>query len=75
MILKKVGFGFIILGLVWALFNHSLCKGICEKCGDTGLSPCFFLLMFSGIVFVISGTSLVINLKEEAINQIKKRKK
>jgi len=63
MIKKIIGLGFIILGLLVSYFNSSLCVGICENCSKEQLSPCFFLLLFVGIIFIISGLSLILTSK------------
>lgn len=70
MIKKIIGFGFIIWGLVWSILNKFSCKLICEVCSNQQLSPCFFLFIFVGIIFIISGASLILSSK-----QYKKKKK
>ena len=73
MIKKIIGFGFMILGLLFSYFNNQSCIAICENCSKEQLSPCFFLLLFVGIIFIISGMSLVLTSKTRK-NKIKIKK-
>ena len=65
MIEKIIGFVFIIFGVLGGILDRVLCKGLCSVCSSQQLSPCFFLFLFVGIIFVISGYSLVIMKKEK----------
>jgi len=60
MIERIIGFVFIVFGLVWSIFEKSLCSGLCEQCGTSQLQPCFFLFLFVGIIFIINGASLIL---------------
>jgi hypothetical protein len=66
MIEKVIGFCFIGFGIFGFIFNRKICQSLCYTCSSQQLSPCFFLFLFVGIIFVISGYDLV---------TIKKRKK
>jgi len=64
--IKIIGFGFLILGLVWAFLNEFSCRYVCKECVSQQLYPCYFLFLFVGIIFAISGASLVLtNLKKD----------
>ena len=67
MIEKVIGFGFMGFGILGGITERLLCKGLCSTCNSQQLSPCFFLFLFVGIIFIISGSSLVI-IKKEATN-------
>ena len=66
MIEKIIGLGFMGFGILGGILDRLLCKGLCSTCNSQQLSPCFFLFLFVGIIFVISGCSLVIIEKEGA---------
>ena len=65
MIEKIIGFGFIGFGILGGILDKSLCKGLCLVCSSQQLSPCYFLFLFVGIIFVISGYSIVAMKKEK----------
>ena len=65
MIEKVIGFSFMGFGILGGIIDRMLCKGLCSTCNSQQLSPCFFLFLFVGIIFVISGFSLVTMKKEE----------
>lgn len=65
MIEKIIGLIFISFGVVGGVLDRFLCKGLCSTCTSQQLSPCFFLFLFVGIIFVISGYSLVAMKKEK----------
>jgi len=67
MIEKIIGFVFISFGIIGGIVDKLLCRGLCNTCSSQQLSPCFFLFLFVGIIFVISGFSLVA-MKKEATN-------
>jgi len=56
-----IGFIFIIFGLVWSFLNGFFCTNVCEACSFQELSPCFFLFLFVGIIFIVSGASLIVS--------------
>jgi len=60
MITKIIGFGFIVFGVLWSIFERVMCKSLCSVCTSQQLSPCFFLFLFVGIIFVVTGYSLAI---------------
>jgi len=60
-----IGFAFLILGVVWSSLNDYLCTNVCKNCSFIELSPCFFLFLFVGIIFIVSGVSLLIEAKIE----------
>lgn len=65
MIEKIIGFVFIGFGVLGGIFDRFLCRGLCSICTSQQLSPCYFLFLFVGIIFVISGYSLVAMKKEK----------
>lgn len=65
MIEKIIGFGFMGFGILECILDRFLCRGLCSTCNSQQLSPCFFLFLFVGIIFILSGCSLVIIKKEE----------
>jgi len=60
MVIRTAGIGFIILGLVLSVLDKIICRGLCEVCSTSQLSPCYFLFLFVGIIFIINGASLII---------------
>lgn len=58
MITRTIGIGFMILGVVWSIFDRHSCRFLCKTCTTQQLSPCFLLFLFVGIIFVIVGFSL-----------------
>ena len=65
MIEKIIGLIFISFGIAGGVLDRLLCRGLCSVCTSQQLSPCFFLFLFVGIIFVISGYSLVAMKKEK----------
>ena len=55
------GFAFMALGLLWSVFSGYLCESLCPTCMNPQLAPCFFLFLFVGIIFIITGASLIIS--------------
>ncbi|MDD5191786.1 MAG: hypothetical protein PHH54_05145 [Candidatus Nanoarchaeia archaeon] len=64
MIEEIIGFVFIISGIVGGIVDRTICKNLCHICNQQQLSPCYFLFLFVGIIFVVSGYSLVAMRKE-----------
>ncbi len=58
MIRKIIGGCFILFGLIWSISEKYLCRELCQVCNNQQLSPCFFLFLFVGIIFVVIGASL-----------------
>lgn len=67
MIEKIIGICFMCFGISGGLVDRFLCKGLCSVCTSQQLSPCFFLFLFVGIIFVISGIGLA-TMKKEVTN-------
>ena len=63
MIQKTIGICFVILGLLWSIFERYLCIGLCRTCDTQQLSPCFFLFLFVGIIFIVVGASITLTEK------------
>ena len=55
-----IGFAFMLFGILWSWLNQYSCKALCRLCSLQQLSPCFFLFIFVGIIFTITGASLVL---------------
>tara|TARA_Y100000310_G_C20597078_1_gene771065 strand:- start:275 stop:496 length:222 start_codon:yes stop_codon:yes gene_type:complete len=72
--IKIIGFAFIIFGIIWAILDRIMCKGLCNVCTSDQLSPCFFLFLFVGVIFVIAGYSLV-NMQQNNLPKVKLKKK
>ena len=56
---KILGIIFIIIGIVWSIFESYLCEFLCDVCTKKQLSPCSLLFLFVGIILVVVGFSLV----------------
>ena len=56
---KKIGIGFIILGLIEIVISGISCRSLCTVCNSTQVKPCFFLFIFVGIIFIVSGLSII----------------
>jgi len=61
MIQKTIGICFVLLGLLWSIFERYLCMGLCRTCDTQQLSPCFFLFLFVGIIFIVVGASITLS--------------
>ena len=55
-----IGFIFLIFGLIWITLEKMFCRKICMICNYEQISPCIFLFIFVGIIFIVSGASLLI---------------
>lgn len=73
MVTKIIGFGFILLGIFGAILDRMMCRGLCSTCSSEQLSPCYFLFLFVGIIFVISGYALV-EMKYNNLPKVKLKK-
>ena len=73
MIIKIIGFGFISLGILFGSINRIFCYYLCSVCNNEQLSPCFFLFLFVGIIFVVTGYSLIL-MKTNNLPQAKLKK-
>ena len=60
-LLNYLGFGLIITGIVLSILSGNFCEEICNNCSSEQNSPCFFLIILSGIMFVVSGASAILN--------------
>jgi len=65
---KIIGWIFIVIGLIWSILNRWLCNQLCNSCNVSELSPCYFLFLLVGIIFIVAGTSLI--LTSDNINKI-----
>jgi uncharacterized membrane protein HdeD (DUF308 family) len=54
-LLKSLAIIFIILGLYLSISGYTNCHKMCEVCTSQKLMPCFLLLTFVGITFIING--------------------
>ena len=71
--LKGVAYGFIILGIIEALISKYSCTSLCALCDSKQISPCFFLFLFVGIIFVVSGLS-ILTMKQKKLPRVKIKK-
>ena len=72
--LKWIGFGFIVQGLIEFLITNYSCKSLCFNCSFEQLKPCFFLLIFVGIIFIVIGISIM-SLNTQKLPEVKLVKK
>lgn len=75
MIKEAIGFSILGIGILWSIFERSLCKNICETCTNQQLSPCFFLFIFVGIILIVDGASLILLENQLKKNKFKKKSK
>jgi len=71
--LKRIGWGFIFLGVSWSILDRFMCKGLCPVCSYKQLFPCYFLFLFVGIIFIVCGLSLI-SMKENKLPKVKLKK-
>jgi hypothetical protein len=57
-IIHGISIALVVIGFFEILMDRMFCRGICRSCSDLQLNPCFFLIMFVGIVFIVDGASL-----------------
>ena len=70
---RGIGIAFIVLGIVWAAFNSYFCNRICSgMCNYNQISPCYFLFVFVGIIFIVSGFSLASLSQDENPKKIRR---
>ncbi len=55
-----IGFGLIGAGIVLSFFSRFFCADLCLICLSRQLASCFFLFIFAGIMFIISGAALIL---------------
>lgn len=55
-----IGFALVILGPLFSFLSQTICSDLCKTCSFKELSPCFFLFNFVAIIFIVSGTSVII---------------
>ncbi|VVB78637.1 Uncharacterised protein [uncultured archaeon] len=58
-----VSFALILIGFLQTFFYKTFCRGFCSVCKDPQLNSCFFLLLFTGIIFIVDGASLYLSYK------------
>ncbi|MDD5193420.1 MAG: hypothetical protein PHF67_02425 [Candidatus Nanoarchaeia archaeon] len=69
---EYLGIIFVIIGFLISLFVNYFCEKLCSGCLLEQDYPCNFLFLFAGIIFIISGTSLVLTSKEKTKSYKKK---
>jgi len=57
---RVLGFGFVIMGMLWCLFNKFSRTSICDSCELIEITPCYFLFLFVGIIFIVNGASIIL---------------
>jgi hypothetical protein len=68
-----VGFGLKTFGIGWSLADKFICDLICNgQCGVLQNSNCSLLLLFVGIIFIVSGYALIVSRERKHIG-LKKR--
>ncbi|MFA5857181.1 MAG: hypothetical protein WC867_07495 [Candidatus Pacearchaeota archaeon] len=58
-IIQGMGFILIFIGILLVFLNESLLNFLCSDCSVAALENPFLLMIFSGILFVVSGSVLV----------------
>jgi hypothetical protein len=71
---KFIGWGFIVHGLIELFISKWSCGSLCASCSSEELKPCFFLLIFVGIIFLVVGLS-ILAMKENGLPKVKVKKK
>ena len=74
MVFKKIGLGFIILGLIETGISGISCKSLCRSCTAVQIKPCFFLFIFVGIILMVAGISIM-SLNKQKLPEVKLVKK
>ena len=69
-----IGLLFLGFGAGWCGFSKRSCESLCDVCGAEQLHPCFFLFLFVGIIFIISGSSLIMDYVLREDSKLKKKK-
>jgi len=75
MIFKKIGYGFVFLGLVEMIISSKSCNALCSTCAPIQLKPCFFLFLFVGIILLVCGLSITSLNNLKFLKQKKTKKK
>lgn len=61
--IKTLGKIVIGIGVFIGIISRPLCELLCEVCLNPEIYPCFYLLLFAGILLIFAGYSLT-TLKE-----------
>ena len=46
MVFRKIGYGFMALGLIEIMVSRFSCKSFCQACTMVQIKPCFFLFLY-----------------------------
>lgn len=68
-IIIAISFILIIIGLAELTLNKFFCSKLCPACESSQFGSCFFLFIFTAIIFIVDGASLYVSHKV-----LKKRK-
>jgi len=79
LIKKIIIFLFIGFGILWSILDKFMCNRMCSVCTYKQLSPCYFLFLFVGIIFIVCGASLLLTpewkkSRKRKVGQGKKKK-
>ena len=61
--IKTIGIIIMGIGILLGVTSRFFCGLLCEVCLSPEVYPCFYLLLFSGILLIIAGYSMT-TLKE-----------
>jgi len=68
-----VGFGLKGLGFFWSLSDKFVCNSLCNgSCPVFKNNQCSLLLLFAGIIFIVSGYALIV-MKDKQRTSFKKK--
>jgi len=68
-----VGFGLKGVGFFWSFFDKFLCSSICyQNCSLAQSNGCSSLILFVGILFIVSGYALIV-MKDKERTSLRKR--
>lgn len=63
---EQIGLGIVGIGVVFSILSNFLCNSLCKgQCIKANTSSCLFLFLFAAICVIVSGTALMITLRDK----------
>ena len=69
-----ISWSFIVKGIIELSISQWSCNSLCSVCNYQQLKPCYFLLVFVGIILIVVGLSLRLLYPEKKLPKVKLKK-